>query len=96
MRKMFFYGVLAVSITLGACNQKSAAPKEGDKMSSDSKMVKIKLSDLATIKDLNCGMTLEEGAIADTANYQGKIYGFCSSECKGDFLAKADSILAKQ
>jgi YHS domain-containing protein len=86
MKKIFFYSVLAVSITLGACNQKAAAPKGGDKMTSDPKGVNIKLSQLATNKDLNCGMGLEEGVIADTTTYQGKIYGFCSPECKADFL----------
>jgi YHS domain-containing protein len=43
-------------------------------------------------KDLNCGMPLSAG-IGDTAHYQGKVYGFCSTECKDAFLAKPDSFL---
>ena len=96
MRKVILYGVLAVSVALGACNQKSAAPKSDDKMSADSKGVKIKLSELASNKDYNCGMTLEEGSIADTTTYQGKIYGFCSPECKADFLKDPEAHLAKK
>jgi len=65
-------------------------------MSTDSKMVNIKISELATSKDLNCDMTLQEGAIADTASYQGKIYGFCSSECKAEFLKDPETHIAKK
>ncbi len=36
-------------------------------------------------KDIVCGMPLEYG-IEDTVVYQGKILGFCSLECKKDFL----------
>ena len=35
--------------------------------------------------DPNCGMPVTAG-IADTVHYQGKIYGFCSDECKQAFL----------
>ncbi len=96
MRKVIFYGLLAISLALGACNQKSAAPKADDKMSSDSKGVNIKISQLASNKDLNCDMNLEEGSIADTTTYQGKIYGFCSPECKADFLKDPEAHLAKK
>lgn len=39
----------------------------------------------ASPKDLACGMPLSAG-IGDTAHYQGKLYGFCSKECKEEFL----------
>jgi YHS domain-containing protein len=45
-------------------------------------------------KDLNCGMPVSAG-IGDTAHYKGKVYGFCSTECKNAFLANPDSLLAK-
>jgi len=35
--------------------------------------------------DPNCGMPVTAG-IADTIHYDGKIYGFCSEECKQAFL----------
>ena len=96
MKKVFLYSVLAVSVTLGACNQKAATPKADDKMTSESKGVNIKLSQLATNKDLNCGMPLAEGNIADTATYKDKVYGFCSPECKADFLKDPEAQLAKK
>ena len=36
-------------------------------------------------KDLICGMPVAAG-VADTAHYKGKVYGFCSAECKNEFL----------
>jgi len=96
MKKVFLYGVLAVSITLGACNQKTAAPRADDKTTTESKGVNIKLSQLATNKDLNCDMPLADGSIADTTTYNGKIYGFCSAECKADFLKNPEAELAKK
>jgi YHS domain-containing protein len=40
---------------------------------------------LASKKDLVCYMPLWTG-IGDTCFYKGKIYGFCSKDCKNDFL----------
>ncbi len=96
MKKVFFYTLLMSGIAFTSCNQKAAAPKSDDKMSTESKGVNIKLSELATNKDLNCDMPLSEGAIADTATYQGKIYGFCSTECKADFMKDPEAHLAKK
>jgi YHS domain-containing protein len=96
MKNVFFYALLMVGLIMGSCNQKAAAPKAEEKMSTESKPVNIKLSELATNKDLNCDMPLTEGAIADTAQYEGKVYGFCSTECKADFLKNPQAEIAKK
>ena len=44
-------------------------------------------------KDPNCGMPVTAG-IEDTVHYNGKVYGFCSDECKQAFL-KNPAELAK-
>jgi putative intracellular protease/amidase/YHS domain-containing protein len=45
-----------------------------------------------TKRDVVCGML----DVADTANYGGKLYGFCSSQCKHKFLENPkDYLLAK-
>ncbi len=36
-------------------------------------------------KDPSCGMPVSAG-IEDTVHYNGKVYGFCSDECKQIFL----------
>ena len=46
-------------------------------------------------KDLYCGMPLTAG-VGDTANYKGKLYGFCSKECKEEFEKNPAAYLAKQ
>jgi YHS domain-containing protein len=44
-------------------------------------------------KDPNCGMPVTAG-IEDTVHYNGKVYGFCSDECKQAFM-KNPAELAK-
>lgn len=48
----------------------------------------------ANKKDLVCHMPLTAG-IGDTATYNGKLYGFCSKECKDAFEKDAAGYVAK-
>ena len=52
---------------------------------SDSSGVKFTAAMVDNKKDPSCGMTVTAG-IADTVHYNGKVYGFCSKECKDAFL----------
>lgn len=45
-------------------------------------------------KDPACGMPLRAG-LEDTTHYKGKLYGFCSKECKEAFLKDPASYLAQ-
>jgi YHS domain-containing protein len=45
----------------------------------------------ASTRDTSCGMPLSAG-IEDTLILEGKVYGFCSPECKADFV----TLLKKQ
>ena len=45
--------------------------------------------------DLSCGMPLSAG-ITDTAHYQKKVYGFCSPECKADFIKDPKKLLSSK
>lgn len=47
----------------------------------------------ASTKDLSCGMPISAG-LSDTTTYKGKLYGFCSAECKEDFLKDPEAHLA--
>ena len=51
---------------------------------------------LGSPKDLVCGMPMKDGAITDTANYEGKAYGFCSAECKGEFKKEPAKYLTQK
>jgi YHS domain-containing protein len=44
-------------------------------------------------KDHVCGMPVSAG-ISDTAHYKGKVYGFCSKECKDEFVKTPDKYLS--
>ena len=45
-------------------------------------------------KDLICGMPLT-GGVADTARYNGKVYGFCSTGCKDEFSKDPSAYVSK-
>jgi len=45
-------------------------------------------------KDPACGAALSEG-IGDSTEYKGKLYGFCSKECKDKFVKSPESFLAR-
>lgn len=46
-------------------------------------------------KDPACNMPISAG-VEDTAHYKDKVYGFCSKECKEEFLKDPESYLAKK
>ncbi len=47
--------------------------------------VKITAALVDNKRDPSCGMPVSAG-IGDTAHYKGKVLGFCSKECKDEFL----------
>lgn len=87
MQKILF--VVTVLALMAACAP-SGSNSDSQHQVSDMKqttvqVLAVKLADLARKDDPFCEMTLEEGHIADTAIYEGKTYGFCSSHCKDEF-----------
>ena len=98
MKKITICLALAVAI-FSACNQatkKEAAPASATTQDSTAAAGPdySKLA-FASDKDLSCGMPLSAG-VQDTAMVGDKIYGFCSKECKHDFLAHQEQYLKKQ
>ena len=91
--------ILAISILLAACTSHSqkenAAASTKDTTGFQAPVNPYKNITFASTKDLNCGMPLSAG-IGDTAHYKGKIYGFCSTECKDDFLKNPTAHLASK
>lgn len=51
--------------------------------------------EFADKKDLVCGMPLTAG-IEDTVSYKGKLYGFCATGCKEDFVKNPKAYLPKK
>ena len=46
--------------------------------------------------DFYCKMDITKYGVSDTTHYKGKLYGFCSTICKHEFLMKPEEYLAKQ
>jgi YHS domain-containing protein len=101
MKKIFLS--LAALLVMAACHQgatSQAAAADQAAMARDSaariaadfKKTVISLVDYK--KDPACGMPLTAG-LEDTTRYKGKLYGFCSKECKEEFLKNPDGYSAK-
>lgn len=70
-----------------------------DKMAADTTAMKVdtvKQFDIALVdnkKDPSCGMPVSAG-IGDTAHFKNKVLGFCSAECKAEFVKNPEAMLA--
>ena len=81
-----FFLLSALSSTNSACNQQTQTTVSPAIMQQkDSSAKKFTADMVDNKKDPNCGMPVTAG-IADTVHYNGKVYGFCSDECKQAFL----------
>lgn len=48
------------------------------------------------VKDLVCGMEIEEDEAAGTSLYDGKTYYFCAASCKHDFDADPEKYIRRE
>ena len=95
MKKFLFISLIFFTACSQNSNEKAvskakAAEAQVTKPVNDYKGIKF-----ASEKDLSCGMPLSAG-VEDTVHYNGKIYGFCSIECKETFLKDPQKYLAKK
>lgn len=86
------------SITfITACN--SGADKTKGKPAADSMVSQNDTTNalehliVDNMKDPSCGMPVSAG-ISDSAHYKDKVLGFCSKECKEEFLKNPEANLA--
>jgi YHS domain-containing protein len=94
MKKIIVMAVGAVFFSACAQHPKTEETKKEEQMHTGSATAVYTLDMVDNKKDFSCGMPLTAG-IADTAHYKGKVYGFCSTECKEDFLKNAEAYLNK-
>ncbi|MCS6819230.1 MAG: YHS domain-containing protein [Chitinophagales bacterium] len=82
-------------LLLGACQHLKHSEEKHASHTSDKPS--LTLSMLSTNHDFVCGMDLErDDFIADTTLYNGKVYGFCASECKKLFLENPQKYLSSK
>lgn len=98
MKQVFSAVILVASMGLASCGNASQETKETPKdttatMAKDSTEKHFDASMVDNAKDPSCGMPTSAG-INDTAHYENHVIGFCSSECKNEFLKDPKAGLA--
>jgi hypothetical protein len=90
MKVLYAIAICLASTALSSCGQSSSGEETPHAIAAPhpTKGNGLTLAMLSTPKDLVCGMDLKDGEIADTAHYEGKVYGFCGSGCKEEFQKK--------
>ena len=77
---------MAATLFVGSCNPDPKSPtSDAVKPNSDSVKTKFTVTMVDNRKDPSCGMPVSAG-ISDTVHFNGKVFGFCSDECKQAFL----------
>ena len=99
MKMQFANGLLILSMVILSCGQSNdkanAASADTNQVATmDTTTEKIYAVSLVNNKkDPTCGMPVTAG-ISDTAHYEKNVLGFCSVECKNEFLKNPKENLA--
>lgn len=97
--------LFAVNVFIG-CKQHEASIADETRATSDTanqsqnskdtvKKIELGEDDLASKKDPVCDMPVRK-YMEDTTTYEGKIYAFCSKDCKDEFLKNPKQYLSKK
>lgn len=92
MKKLFLIICIA---TLWSCNKKETNVVKETTSLIDAKNPLNKLKYDNKI-DFYCKMDITKYGVSDTVTYKGKLYGFCSTMCKNNFLMKPEEYLTKK
>ena len=98
--RLCIHFLLISALALGACHQNPKSVENADinagadsmALKTESKKTTFTAVMVDNKKDPNCGMPVTAG-IADTVHYKGKVYGFCSDECRDAFLKNPDALV---
>lgn len=100
MKKITPLSILALSMILTSCNSASnknnsteSTTQSRSDTSATTQPVHYEIAYLDNKKDPTCGMPVTAG-VSDTAHYETKVIGFCSTECKNEFLKNPKAGLA--
>jgi YHS domain-containing protein len=91
MKKIIY--LLLIVITF-SCNKKENNTVKKTKSLIDAKNPLNKLK-YANKIDFYCKMDITKYGVSDTVTYKGKLYDFCSTMCKHEFLMKPEEYLNK-
>ncbi|MES1226432.1 MAG: hypothetical protein ABUT20_63740 [Bacteroidota bacterium] len=87
MKRLEIILAIALSGTIGCGHNGNEQPKSKEMAMDTTAAVKKDFSKVqfASKLDYSCFMPLTAG-VGDTAIINGKVYGFCSKECKNEFM----------
>lgn len=84
MKRIPLFIGIAACASLFSCGQRPTAG-HADPAPATPHPKRYALSLVDNKRDTTCGMPLTAG-IEDTLHYKGKVLGFCSKECKDEFV----------
>ena len=89
MKLLHIVSIVLLAATI-SCNDQAKVSANAKEMHTDSVVAKKDFSKVqfASKLDYSCFMPLTAG-VGDTAIVNGKVYGFCSKECKDEFMKDA-------
>lgn len=86
-------GFLAALLLLNSCNSQNEKTTAANIARANSDTSKFTVSMVDNKRDPSCGMPLTAG-IGDTIHYKNKVIGFCSKECRDEFLKDPEKNIA--
>lgn len=92
MKKMTL--ITAVALVFASCNNNASTEEKA--VTEDPQKIEVNIADLASAKDLVCGMDVTAETLEDTATYDGNLYAFCNTGCKEEFLKNPTSYLTSK
>ena len=91
---ILFSFLLVVVLVISCGNQQSKKNLETNvALVTNADTVKFSAAMVDNKRDPSCGMPVSAG-IGDTVHYKGKVLGFCSKECKDEFLKDPEKNIA--
>ncbi len=96
MKNILFAVILSGGLVFASCNNQPEENKVTETATTEATVdttAKFTSAMVDNKKDPSCGMPVSAG-IEDTVHYKGKVLGFCSKDCKDDFLKNPEKNIA--
>jgi YHS domain-containing protein len=90
---VLIFGGMLINAGCESTPSSSTPPEKDTTMMGTSVAAAYSVDMLSNQKDPSCGMPVSAG-ISDTAHYNNYVLGFCSSECKAEFIKNPTAMLA--
>ena len=90
---VFIFGGMLLNTGCESAPSAATTPEKDTTMNGAAAASSYSVDLLSNQKDPSCGMPVSAG-VSDTAHYNNYVLGFCSSECKAEFMKNPTAMLA--